>query len=124
MSSFRIALLVGAAALLVAIYPWPYYDYYVFLRFLICGISVFGAYVSLRERSALAFPFLGVGLLFNPFVPAHANRSFWIAVDGIVAVGFVAAAHYAPRLDAARMVSFPTTDVDASPEPQPAETAS
>jgi len=118
------ALFAGAAALVVAIYPWPNYDYYVFLRFLVCGISTFAAYVSLRERSALAFPFLLVGLLFNPFVPAHVNRGFWISVDVIVAMGFLATAHHAPRLDAAKLVRFPPADAEASPEVQPVEASS
>jgi hypothetical protein len=107
MSSVRFALFLGAGALLAAIYPWPY-DYYVFLRFLICGICTFAAYVSLRERSTLAFPFLVAGILFNPIVPAHMTRAIWIGVDLVVAAGFVVAARLAPRLDAARVVRFST----------------
>jgi hypothetical protein len=127
MSSMRTALYVGAAALLVAIYPWGeqgYEGYYSFLRFLICGICVFGAYVSLRERSAFAFPFLAVGLLFNPFVPAHANRAFWIVADLVVAAGFLVTARLAPRLDAARVVTFPSLEGNASPEAQAVELSS
>ena len=122
MSSVRIALCLGAAALLLAIAPWPY-DFYVFLRFLVCGISTFAAYVALRERSALAFPFLVVGILFNPIVPAHMTRAIWIAVDLMVVAGFLAAAWLAPRLDAAKVVAFPAGEA-ASPEIQPAEVSS
>jgi hypothetical protein len=107
MRSVRFALLLGAAALLAAIYPWPY-DYYVFLRFLVCGICIFAAYVSLREHSALAFPFLAVGILFNPLVPAHMTRAIWIGVDLVVATGFLVTVRLAPRLDAARSVRFST----------------
>jgi len=120
MSSVRFALFFGAGALLAAIYPWPY-DYYVFLRFLICGISTFAAYVSLRERSALAFPFLIVGILFNPIVPAHMTRAIWIGVDVVVATGFLVTAKLAPRLDAARVVTFPSAA--AEPPAEPAESS-
>ncbi len=104
------AMFVGAAALLVAIFPWGsqgFEGFYTGLRFLICGICIFAAYVSLRERSALAFPFLIVGLLFNPFVPAHANREFWIAADVIVAAGFLATTQLAARFDAAKAANLP-----------------
>ena len=127
MRSLRIALYVGVVALLVAIYPWGdqgFEGYYTGLRFLICGICTFGAYVSLRERSTLAAPFLIVGVLFNPFVEAHANRTFWIAVDLIVATGFIAVARMAARLDAAKEWEFPILDAAAPPETQTAEISS
>ncbi len=106
MSSVRIGLVVGAAALLGAIFDMPH-DYYGALRFLICGICIFAAYVSLRERSALAFPFLAVGILFNPILRIHTERSIWIAIDLVVASGFLVTAWLAPRLDAAKVVTFP-----------------
>jgi len=126
MTSVRTALYVGAAGLLLAIYPWGaqgFEGYYTLLRFLICGICAFSAYVALRERSALAFPFLIVGVLFNPFIEAKANREIWIAVDLIVAAGFIATARLAPRLDAARVVSLPLS-TGRSPETQTAESSS
>ena len=127
MRSLRIALYVGVVALLVAIYPWGaqgFDGYYTGLRFLICGICTFGAYVSLRERSTLAAPFLMVGVLFNPFVEAHANRTFWVAVDLIVATGFVAVARVAPRLDAAKEWDFPVLRAAAAPETQSVDISS
>jgi len=121
--SVRIALGVGAAALLLAIAPWPH-AYYVLLRFLVCGISIFAAYVALRERSALAFPFLLVGIVFNPIVPAHMARPFWIVTDLVVATGFLATVRLAPRLDAAKGVVFPPLPAEADAEAQPAEASS
>jgi hypothetical protein len=121
-------LYVGAVALLVAIFPWGsagFEGYYTGLRFLICGICAFSAYVALREGSALAIPFLLVGLLFNPFVHAHANREMWIVADVLVAAGFIATARLAPRLDAARVVTLPLGTSDGStPEVQTAESSS
>lgn len=127
MRSLRTALYLGIAALLVAIYPWGDQGldgYYTFLRFLICGICTFGAYVSLRERSTLAAPFLIVGVLFNPFIEAHANRAFWIVVDLVVAAGFFAVVRVAPRLDAAKEWSFPALGSTAPAETQTAEISS
>jgi hypothetical protein len=84
--------------------PWPCWWR---LRFLICGVATFGAYVALRQRSPLAFPFLAVGILFNPIVPAHMTRAIWIGVDVVVATGFLVTARFAARLDAVRAVTFP-----------------
>jgi hypothetical protein len=119
-------LYVGAVALVVAILPWGAYGfegYYTGLRFLICGICTFAAYVALREGSALAIPFVLVGLLFNPFIRAHANREIWIVVDLLVAAGFIATARLAPRLDAGRVVHLPLGN-GSTPEAQTAESSS
>jgi hypothetical protein len=118
---------VGAVALLVAIYPWGargFEGYYTLLRFLVCGICTFTAYVALRERSALAFPFLIVGLVFNPFVPAHANRPIWIVADVVVAAGFLVTARVAPRLDAAKLADLPLIKPRSSSETRTAEISS
>ena len=72
----------------------------------------------------LAAPFLMIGVLFNPFIEAHANRTFWITADLIVATGFIAIARVAPRLDAAKAWTFPTLDTPAAPETQTVETSS
>jgi len=127
MSSLRAAMYVGASALLIAIYPWGsqgFEGYYTLLRFLICGICAFGAYVALRLRSSLGFPFLLAGLLFNPFVPADVNREFWIVADLVVATGFLIVARLAPRLDAARLADFPLIQPSAEAEAQTAEISS
>lgn len=127
MKSLRSALIVGAAALLIAIGDWEawgFKGYYTGLRFLICGISAFGAYVCLRERSTLAAPFLLVGILYNPFIKAQADRTFWVAADVIVALGFLAVVRMAPRLDAARVFNFPMLDPPSTPESQTAEISS
>jgi len=127
MSSVRTALYVGAAALLVAIYPWGahgYEGYYTLLRFLVCGICTFSAYLALTQRSALAAPFLIAGILFNPFVPAQVNREFWIVADVVVATGFLVTAHMAPRLDAAKLADLPLIKPSDGPEVQTAESSS
>jgi len=100
MRSMRSILMVGAAALLLAIAPWPH-AYYVGLRFLICGICIWAAYVALREGSGLVLPFVLAGMLFNPILPAQTTRAVWIVADLVVAAGFLAVVRAAPRLDAA-----------------------
>lgn len=125
MGSMRTGLWVGAGALLLAIAPWEAWGfpgYYILLRFLICGFCTFAAYVALRERSALAFFFLAVGVLFNPFVKAHLTREIWIPLDVLVATGFLVIARFAPALEAAKVIVFPTTSENG--EAQPAEASS
>jgi hypothetical protein len=123
MTSVRTLLYVGAGALILAIAPWPYEEYYTLLRFFICGICAFSAYVSLREHSALAFPFLMAGIVFNPIMKVQMDREIWILADLVVATGFFVVARLAPRLDAAKVVEFPLSG-DAASNPQPAEVSS
>lgn len=98
MRSLRTTLMLGAAALILAIAPWPH-AYYTGLRFLVCGICIWAAYVALREGSALVFPFVLAGLVFNPIFPAQMTRAVWIAADLVVAAGFLAVARAVPRLE-------------------------
>lgn len=121
MSSVRLLLIAGSVALLLAIAPMPA-EYYKALRFFICGICIFSAYVSLREQSMLAFPFLLAGVVFNPIVKVQMDREIWIFADLLVAAGFLATVRLAPRLDAAKVVTIPVSS-DAT-EAQPVEVAS
>ena len=121
MSSVRLLLIAGSVALLLAIAPMRA-EYYKALRFFICGICIFSAYVSLREQSMLAFPFLLAGVVFNPIVKVQMDREIWIFADLLVAAGFLATVRLAPRLDAAKVVTIPVSS-DAT-EAQPVEVAS
>lgn len=113
MTLLRIPLTVGAIALLVAVAPWPD-AYYVGLRFLVSGICIFAAYVSVHERSTLLIPFLVAGVLFNPIVPAQMTRAVWIAADLVVATGFIAVIRWAPRPAAETLMEIQPADGTAS----------
>jgi hypothetical protein len=76
-------LLISALALFAAIIPiWPY-GLYVLLRFLICGVAIYGVYDS-RQNKPLGrhkIPLIALAVLFNPLVPIHFDRSIWASID-------------------------------------------
>lgn len=70
---------------------WPY-GYYVLLRFVVCGVSVFGIF-DLRNAKPVNVAILGVvAVLFNPLIPVHLSKEAWIPIDLVVAgyFGYIA----------------------------------
>ncbi len=71
------ALFYAAVASFAAILPiWPY-GYYILLRWVVTGVSVY-ALVTIPtlgsgQRAALA----GITLIFNPLIPVHLSRGIW-----------------------------------------------
>lgn len=122
MSSMRPLLYLGAGGLLLAVGDWPKESYQL-LRFFVCALCTFAAYVALRDRSPLAVGFLVAGVLFNPIAKVQMDKSYWIVADLFAAAFFVAVAVVAPRLDAARMTGRPIA-TEATPEPAPVELSS
>jgi hypothetical protein len=116
----RIALWITAAALVLAVAPWPH-AYYVGLRFLVCGVSIFAATMALRERSLLVFPFLLAGIVFNPILPAQTTRAIWIVADLVVAAGFLWAARRVPELG--EKPAMDLAPAGAPPEPRVVESS-
>jgi hypothetical protein len=80
-------------AILLALAPLPLpYGYYQFLRVIVCAVSVsFGIVFFARHRDdtekVVAWIIMGVGLLWNPFLPVHLPKSIWMIFD-LVAAGF------------------------------------
>lgn len=124
MSSIRTLLQLAAGALILAIAPWPFDEYYTLLRFFICATCAFAAYVSLHEKHPLlAVSFLTAGVFFNPIMKVQIARELWIVADILVATLFLSVARLAPRLEAAAPSGRPI-DSQASPEPQTVELSS
>lgn len=74
----------------VALVSLPY-GYYTLLRLVVTGCAGFAAYRfwSMPKHQFMSFIFIGVGLLFNPFIPVHLNRSMWAPIDIVVAGIFI-----------------------------------
>ncbi len=86
--SFVVARAVAAGLLIWALGKHPY-DYYILLRWVVCGVAVFGIYYAIKAaRDIWAWPFGISGLLFNPIIPVHLNRNTWRVIDLAVACIF------------------------------------
>lgn len=88
----KIALLVAALMLCVAIIPTLPYGFYALLRLVVCGASAYAAF-KLKDSPILSgnfIPLIIMVVLFNPFVPVHLTRLIWLVVDLAGAVYFLA----------------------------------
>ena len=87
--SLLIASLIAAAMLLGALAPCPY-GYYQLLRFVVCGVSVYVAFIAYNWQKMWAVWLFGfIALLFNPLISIHLSREIWRFVDAICAILFV-----------------------------------
>ena len=81
--------IVAAVALLAALGDWPYV-YYQLLRFVVCGVSVYVAFVAYGFKRLWATWLFGIiAVLFNPLAPIHLSRDLWQPIDFACAVLFV-----------------------------------
>ncbi|MDZ4837470.1 MAG: DUF6804 family protein [Candidatus Melainabacteria bacterium] len=83
---FTVAQLAAIALLIWAIGDHPY-DYYKFMRFVVCAVSVFAAYRAHEvDRKVWVWFYLTIAVLFNPFATVHLDRERWAPIDLIAAV--------------------------------------
>lgn len=84
--------LVSLASIIMLLFVSPQifpYDYYIFLRWIVCGSAVYTAYLASNQKkvSFLAF-FCLAALLFNPIMPFQLSRDLWAIINVVVALGF------------------------------------
>lgn len=81
--------IISIVMLFLAIPPIFPYGYYMLLRLIVCGTSV---YVALKAKEANKEGWMwGVGfvaVLFNPLIPVHLNKGLWSIIDLVVAIVF------------------------------------
>jgi len=81
--------LIAAAILIGALTRWPY-GYYQLLRLVVCGASVYIAFIAYNWQKVWAVWLFGfIALLFNPFIPIHLSRELWQPIDVICAIAFI-----------------------------------
>ena len=89
MPAFTIARFAAAGMLFVALGNLPY-SYYTLMRFMVCIVGGYGAFVaSERKQQAWMWAFGVTALLFNPFVPVHLDRATWAVLDLTAGVLFL-----------------------------------
>ncbi len=73
--------IIAALMLLGALAPWPY-GYYQLLRFVVCPVSGYVAFVAYKWQKLWATCLFGiVAVLFNPLIPVHLSRELWQPID-------------------------------------------
>ena len=88
--------LVPIGLVLAALFPWPVYGYYIFLRIVMCIACAFLAYRQFVSNDRLDFwtILLGaVAVLYNPIIPVHLTREIWSVIN--VGTAAVLGAHWA-----------------------------
>lgn len=77
-----IAIIYGAAALLlIAVAPLPY-GYYVLLRLIATCVFAWAAYVAAQRKQAILPWVYGLlALVFNPFIKVFLPKEVWAVVD-------------------------------------------
>jgi hypothetical protein len=81
--------LIAAAMLLGALADLPY-GYYQLLRFVVCGVGAYIAYMAYNwQKIWVVWLFGFIALLFNPLIVIHLSRELWQPIDFICAVLFI-----------------------------------
>ncbi len=62
------------------------YSYYVLLRWIVCITAIRSA-ISFKElnNEGWNITFLLISFLFNPLIPVHLNKQFWMVLDLLTA---------------------------------------
>lgn len=87
---------IASLLLLIALNPENPYGYYIFLRWVVCGIFVYLAFYAIKEKKNGWAWTLGItALIYNPFFLIHFGRTIWTIVN-VITIG--AAAVSIPKL--------------------------
>lgn len=89
-----IASIVAILMLLAAMLLDLPYDYYVILRWVICGIAIYLAYnANLANKKNWVWIMGIIALIFNPIFKVYLSRGTWSYID-IIAIGLFGASIY------------------------------
>ena len=83
---------IAALMLFGALGDWPY-GYYQLLRFVVCGVGGYTAFVAYEWQKLWAtWLFALIAVLFNPLIPIHLPREVWQLIDVTCIFLFIAVA--------------------------------
>jgi hypothetical protein len=86
--SFSVVSRIVASALLFWALAQHQYGYFVLLRWIVCGVSIYCSYLSYSKNIIhWTWVFGFVALLFNPLAPIGLDRHTWAYLD--IAIGFL-----------------------------------
>lgn len=88
-----LSIAVGCFLLFGILNIWPY-DYYIILRWVVCGVAIYNAIgYSKSSLTGWVFVFGALAFLFNPLFPVYLNKSSWVGIDLISAILFFLSAN-------------------------------
>jgi len=85
-------LYVPAAIIFIAIFGMPYF-YYIFLRLVVTGMSLYAALRLLEKGSVNFWVMLLIALLYNPLIPIYLSKDIWILINIIAGCYFTVIAY-------------------------------
>ena len=86
MTPHTITRLIAAGMLFLALTRMPY-EYYQILRWVVCGVSAYTAFLaSEMALNGWMWLFIVIAIMFNPIVPVHMTRDAWAWIDATVAL--------------------------------------
>ena len=63
------------------------YAYFQILRWVVCGVCGYRAYLSFKlEQKSWMWVFVCLVILFNPIAPIYLDREVWAVIDVVTAV--------------------------------------
>lgn len=81
--------IIASMMLFLALAPWPY-GYYQLLRFVVCGIAGYIAFMAYNWKKIWATCLFGfIAVLFNPLIPIRLSREVWQPIDIICGTLFI-----------------------------------
>lgn len=87
--SYFILSLIASCLLVWATSKHPY-SYFIILRWVVCGVAIYGVYKSVINKKTIFSWILGIiALLFNPILRFQFSRETWAPIDIISAVIFI-----------------------------------
>ena len=87
--NIRIVKIIWAILLLICLFQMPY-GYYQFVRFIsTAGFGYLSYNANRKKDETMFFVFLGLALLFQPFLKVALGRQVWNIVDLFVAFGLI-----------------------------------
>ena len=85
-------LYLPAALLFIAIFGLPY-GYYILLRLVVTGTSLYVALGLCKKDSVNFWVMLFIALLFNPLIPINLSKDMWVLTNIIIGSYFIATAY-------------------------------
>lgn len=73
-------LYIVCALLVIGALPLPFYGFYTFVR--IVAFLTFGyCALTVNKDTWVFWAFIGLAILFNPFIPIHMSKEAWAVID-------------------------------------------
>lgn len=87
----RLTILTSIRIIIIVLLLWAFdqhsNNYYILLRFLVCGVGTYAAIIAYGSGQKIWIWLLAIiSILFNPFVPLNVGRDTWILIDFSVAI--------------------------------------